>query len=85
MYRKVFQGTGVLGSLGGAFLKGRKMGFNLTNVDYQEFLEKKEYIGNARIRPDDMNIFEWLSVADADMKKTPEGQQLIAALQSVDD
>ncbi|MFP3043313.1 hypothetical protein LQZ19_15985 [Treponema primitia] len=61
------------------------MGFNLTNVDYQEFLKKKEYISNARIRPDDMNIFEWLSAADADMKKTPEGQYLIIALQSISD
>ncbi|GHT78513.1 hypothetical protein FACS1894130_05230 [Spirochaetia bacterium] len=61
------------------------MDFNLTNADYQDFLKKKEYISNARIRSDDMNIFEWLSAADADMKKTPEGQQLIAALQSIDD
>jgi hypothetical protein len=60
------------------------MDFSLTNVDYQEFLKKKEYISNARIRPDNMNIFEWLSAANADMKKTPEGQQLIAALQSID-
>jgi hypothetical protein len=60
------------------------MDFSFTNEDYQAFLKKKEYISNARIRPDDMDIFEWLSAADADMKKTPEGQQIIAVLQSID-
>jgi hypothetical protein len=60
------------------------MDFSVTSAYYNDFLKKKEYISNSRIRPDDMNIFEWLSAANADMKKTPEGQQLIAALQSID-
>jgi hypothetical protein len=65
--------------------EGGSMNFTLTDEAFEEYLTKKDYISNTRIRPDDMNIFEWLSAIDADMSKTPEGRQLIAALQSIDD
>jgi hypothetical protein len=58
--------------------------FTLTDKDYEEYLKKSDYISNTRIRPDDMDIFEWLSSNDADMSKTSEGRQIIAALQSLD-
>ncbi|MDR3144931.1 MAG: hypothetical protein LBU21_01500 [Treponema sp.] len=61
------------------------MKFVFTDEDYEEYLKKKEYINNTRIRPDNMDFFDWLSSEDADMSKTPEGRQLIAALQSVND
>jgi hypothetical protein len=69
-------------ALGGG---SKMMDFTLTDKDYEEYLRKKEYVSNTRIRPDDMNFFDWLSAKDADMSKTPEGRQLIAALQSIDD
>jgi hypothetical protein len=61
------------------------MNFSLTDEVYKEYLKKKDYISNTRLRPDDVDIFEWLSAKDADMSKTPEGRQIIAALQSLDD
>jgi hypothetical protein len=61
------------------------MKFILTDKDYDEYLKKKDHISNTRIRPDDMDFLEWLSSEDADMNKTPEGRQLIAALQSLND
>jgi hypothetical protein len=61
------------------------MEFVLTDKDYEDYLKKKDYIGNTRIRPDNMDFFEWLLSEDADMSKTPEGRQLIAALQSIND
>jgi hypothetical protein len=70
--------------IGGAFLKGSNMDFTLTNEDYQKFLKEKEYVSNVRIRPDDMNIFEWLNEAYENMEKTPEGQRIIAAVQAID-
>jgi hypothetical protein len=60
------------------------MDFTVTDKDYEEYLKKKDCVGNTRIRPDDMNFFEWLSAKNADMRESPEGQQLIAALQSID-
>jgi hypothetical protein len=60
------------------------MDFTLTDKDYEDYLKESDYISNTRIRPDDMDIFEWLSSEDADMSKTPEGRQIIAALQSLD-
>jgi hypothetical protein len=69
------------------FGKGNQdMNLTFNKESYEEFLNKKEYIpSNARIRPDDMNIFEWLSSINADMEKTPEGRQIISALQAIDD
>jgi hypothetical protein len=61
------------------------MKFVLTGEDYEEYLNKKDHITNARIRPDGIDFFDWLSSEDADMSKTPEGRQLIEALQSVND
>jgi hypothetical protein len=61
------------------------MEFILSDEDYEEYLKKRDYISNTRIRPDNMDFFDWLSSEDADMSKTPEGQQLIAALQSIDE
>jgi hypothetical protein len=60
------------------------MNFALTDNDYEEYLKKNDYTSNTRIRPDDVDIFEWLSSEDADMNRTPEGRQIIAALQSLD-
>ncbi|GHV77406.1 hypothetical protein AGMMS49942_22270 [Spirochaetia bacterium] len=68
------------------YLKGKIMDFNFSNEAYQEFINQKKYVpSNARIRPDDMNIFEWMSIKHEEMSKTPEGQELIAAIQSIDD
>ena len=61
------------------------MKFIITDEDYKEYLKKKDGIYNTRIRPDDMSFFDWLSSDAADMHKTPEGQRLIAALQSIND
>jgi hypothetical protein len=61
------------------------MNFSFSYEDYEEYLKKKDNIGNSRIRPDDMDFFDWLSSETGDMSKTPEGQRLIAALQSIDD
>jgi hypothetical protein len=61
------------------------MQFALTDEDYKEYLNKKDHISNTRMRPDTIDFFDWLSSEDADMSKTPEGRQLIAALQSVND
>jgi hypothetical protein len=70
------------------FCEAKEIGMDLTfnKEAYEAYLNRKEYIpSNTRIRPDDMNIFEWLSSVNADMDKTPEGRQIIAALQSIDD
>jgi hypothetical protein len=61
------------------------MKFILTDEDYEEYLKKREYISNTRIRPDTMDFFDWLLSEDADMSKTPEGRQFITALQSIND
>jgi hypothetical protein len=60
------------------------MEFIFTDEDYEKYLKKGDHISNTRLRPDDVDIFEWLSAKDADMSKTPEGRQIIAALQSLD-
>jgi hypothetical protein len=57
----------------------------LTDKDYKEYLKKSDYISNTRIRPDNIDFFDWLSSEDADMSKTPEGRQLIAALHAIND
>jgi hypothetical protein len=57
------------------------MNFSLSYENYVEYLKKKEKITNSRIRPDDMDFFDWLSSEKGDMSKTPEGRQLIAVLQ----
>jgi hypothetical protein len=61
------------------------MDFILTDEDYKEYLKKREHISNNRLRPDNIGFFDWLSSEDADMSKTPEGQRIIAALQSLND
>jgi hypothetical protein len=63
----------------------RVMDFIVSDEDYKEYLKKRDSISNTRMRPDTMGFFDWLSSEDADMSKTPEGRQLIAALQSIDD
>jgi hypothetical protein len=85
LYLKKRQGTEL--SARYALGKGdnKEMNFILTDENYDEYLKKNDYISNPRIRPDNMDIFEWLSSQDADMSKTPEGRQIIAALQSLDD
>jgi hypothetical protein len=60
------------------------MNFTLTDKDYKEYLKKRDCVSDTRIRPDNMDFFDWLSSKDADMRNTPEGCQLITALQSVD-
>jgi hypothetical protein len=61
------------------------MDFTLTDKDYQEYLKRKDHISNTRLRPDDQDIFDVLLSEEADMSKTPEGRQTIAAIQSLDD
>ncbi|MFP3041985.1 hypothetical protein LQZ19_09205 [Treponema primitia] len=61
------------------------MNLSFSYKEYEEYLKKKDEISNSRIRPDGMDFFDWLSSEKGDMSKTPEGQQLIAALQSIDD
>jgi hypothetical protein len=61
------------------------MNLSFSYEDYEEYLKKKDEIINSRIRHDGMDLFDWLSSEKGDMSKTPEGQQLIAALQSIDD
>ncbi|GHT86707.1 hypothetical protein FACS189491_03390 [Spirochaetia bacterium] len=59
--------------------------FTLTDADYQEYLKKREHISNNRYRRDDEDIYDVLLSEEADMSRTPEGRQIIAALQSLDD
>jgi hypothetical protein len=59
------------------------MTFTLPDKDYKEYLKKKEYIHSIRIRPDNKNLFDWLLFGDANMRKTPEGRQLISELHSL--
>jgi hypothetical protein len=55
----------------------------LTGEDYKQYLEKKEHLLATRIRPDNVNLFDWLLPGDNDMRKTPEGRQLIEDLQAL--
>ena len=57
------------------------MDFVIDQKSYDEYLEKKDYISNERIRPDDQNFFDALMTVD--MKNDPDGKRLIEIIKAL--
>jgi len=57
------------------------MDFVIDQKSYEEYLEKKDYISNERIRPDDQNFFDALMTVD--MKNDPDGKRLIEIIKAL--
>jgi hypothetical protein len=57
------------------------MDFIIDQKSYNEYLEKKDYISNERIRPDDQNFFDALMTVD--MKNDPDGKRVIEIIKAL--
>jgi len=57
------------------------MDFLIDQKSYNEYFEKKDYISNERIRPDDQNFFDALMTVD--MKNDPDGKQIIEIIKAL--
>jgi hypothetical protein len=57
------------------------MDFEIDQKSYNEYLEKKEYISNERIRPDNQNFFD--ALMSVDMKNDPDGKRVIELIKAL--
>ena len=57
------------------------MNFAIDQKSYNEYLEKKDYISNERIRPDDQNFFD--ALMSIDMKNDPDGKRVIEIIKAL--
>jgi hypothetical protein len=57
------------------------MGFSIDQKSYNEYLEKKDFISNEGIRPDDQNFFDELM--SVDMKNDPDGRRIIEIIKAL--
>ena len=48
---------------------------------YNDYLEKKDYTPNDRIRPDDENFFD--AIMSVDMKNDPDGKKIIESIKAL--
>jgi len=57
------------------------MDFTIDQNSYDEYLEKKDFISNERIRPDDQNFFD--ALLSVDMKNDPDGKRIIKIIKAL--
>ena len=57
------------------------MDFKFDQKSYSEYLKKKEYISNERIRPDDQNFFD--ALMSVDMKNDSDGKRVIEIIKAL--
>jgi hypothetical protein len=57
------------------------MNFTIDQKSYNEYLAKKDSIGNERIRPDDQNFFD--ALMSVDMKNDPDGKRVIEIIRTL--
>jgi hypothetical protein len=57
------------------------MDFAIDQKSYNEYFEKKDYISNERIRPDDQNFFD--ALMSVDMKNDPDGKRVIEIIKAL--
>jgi hypothetical protein len=49
---------------------------------YDDFLRQKSTVINARIRPDDMSIWDAMLTKDAGLTTLPNGQEIVSAMKN---
>ncbi|MCL1910635.1 MAG: hypothetical protein FWG13_00305 [Leptospirales bacterium] len=59
------------------------MKLTFDETSYNNFLKGKKAIYNSRLRNDDETFFDAMLSEEADLRATPEGQEIIKIIQSL--
>jgi len=57
------------------------MDFKIDQNSYNEYLDKKDFIRNERIRPDNQNFLD--ALLSVDMKNDPDGKRIIKIIKAL--
>jgi|TergutMp193P3_1026864.scaffolds.fasta_scaffold00662_2 hypothetical protein len=62
-------------------LECQEMDITISKEAYGKYLEKKDIINNARLRPDNEDFFD--ALLSVDMTATPEGRDILDAIRKL--